>query len=86
MAYMQRKQVSQYVLGWTRHLPPTPPTALTAAQQAVPATVATYDAETATFMTGYDEWRLKDSIAMGIIKGTLRGQYLTYVVHCTTSK
>ena len=23
---------------------------------------------------------------MGVIKGTLRGQYLTYVLHCTTSK
>ena len=31
-------------------------------------------------------WKIKDYMAMGIIKGTLHGQYLMYVLSCTTSK
>ena len=34
----------------------------------------------------YDDWKIKDNMALGAIKGTLRGQYLTYVLSCTTSK
>ena len=86
MAYLQRKQISQYVLGWTRYLAPVPPNDLTDAERAVPANVQVHTAALATWVTTYDEWKIKDSMAMGVIKGTLRGQYLTYVIPCTTSK
>lgn len=86
MAYLQRKQVAQYVQGWPRYLPPNPPTDLTDAERQVPATVQTYDAAVVAWLTAYDEWRIKDHVAMGVIKSTLRGEYLTYVRGCTTSK
>ena len=86
MAYLQRKQIAQYVEGWARYLPPDPPTDLSAADQLVPATVQTHAAAVATWRISYDDWKIKDNMTMGAIKGTLRGQYLTYVLSCTTSK
>ena len=86
MAYLQRKQIAQYAEGWTRYLAPTPPPDLTAAEQAVTATVQAHDAAVAAWRTAHDDWKIKDNMAMGAIKGTLRGQYLTYVQSCTTSK
>jgi hypothetical protein len=86
MAYLQRKQIAQYVEGWARYLPPVRPADLSAADLAIATTVQAHDTEVASWRTAYDEWRIKDSMAMGVIKGTLRGQYLTYVLPCTTSK
>jgi len=86
MAYLQWKQIAQYVLGWPRYLAPTAPAALSAADSLVPTTVATHDAAVAKWETDCDDWRIKDFMAMGVIKGTLRGQYLTYVLQCSTSK
>jgi len=34
----------------------------------------------------YDDWKIKDNMATGTIKGILRGRYLTYVLRCSTSK
>ena len=86
MAYLQQKQIAQYVMGWACFLPPNPLTALTDAKQLIPASVQTHAAVVTTWENAYDDWRIKDNMAMGVIKGTLCGQYLTYVVHCTTSK
>ena len=86
MAYLQRKQLAQYVQGWTRFLPPDPPIPLTATQLANDDAVLAHDAALSAWITNHDDWRIKDSMAMGVIKGTLRGQYLTYVLSCGTSK
>src|SRR5258706_8483842 len=86
MAYLQRKQIAQYVEGWPRYLPPDPPTDLSAADQLIPATVQAHAASVAMWRTSYDDWKIKDNMAMGAIKGTLCGQYLTYVLLSVTSK
>ena len=86
MAYLQCKQIAQYIQGWTRYLPPDPPADLNAAELLVPATVQTHATATATWRVACDNWKIKDNMAMGAIKGTLRGQYLTYVLSCATSK
>jgi hypothetical protein len=86
MAYLQWKQLAQYVEGWARYLVPSPPTALTNADRLVATTVQAHVAEVTTWRTAHDDWRIKDNMAMGVIKGTLRGQYLMYVLPCTTSK
>ena len=86
MAYLQCKQLAQYVEGWTRYLAPVPPADLTPTEQQVPATVQAHAASVVTWQNDHDGWRIKDNMAMGVIKGTLHGQYLTYVLHCTTSK
>jgi hypothetical protein len=86
MAYLQQKQLAQYVEGWASYLAPSPPTVLTNAERVDPVQVQTYDAAVTKWRTTYDDWRIKDNMAMGVIKGTLRGQYLTYVLHCATSK
>ena len=74
MSYLERKQLAQYVEGWSRYLAPDPPTDLNDV------------AAVAAWRITHDEWRIKDNMAKGVIKGTLRGQYLTYVLSCTTSK
>jgi hypothetical protein len=86
MVYLQCKQIAQYVEGWTSYLPPDPPPNLTNAEWAVPATVLTHDANVAKWRTALDNWRIKDNMAMGVIKGTLHSQYLTYIIHCLMSK
>ena len=86
MAYLQRKQLAQYVEGWTRYLPPDRPADLSVADQQVPANVQAHAAAIAAWIISCDEWKIKDNMAMGAIKGTLRGQYLTYVLSCPTSK
>ena len=86
MSYLQRKQIAQYAEGWTCYLAPTPLPDLTAAKQAVTAMVQAHAAAVAAWRTTYDDWKIKDNMAMGAIKGTLRGQYLTYVQSCMTSK
>jgi hypothetical protein len=86
MAYLQRKQLAQYVEGWASYLAPSPPTVLTNAERVDPVQVQTYDTAVTKWRTTYDDWRIKDNMAMGIIKGTLHGQYLTYVLHCAMSK
>ena len=73
-------------MGWACYLAPVPPTPLTDAEQAVPASVQMYANDFATWETAYDTWKIKDYMAMGIIKGTLHGQYLTYVLSCTMLK
>jgi hypothetical protein len=79
MAYLQQKQLAQYVEGWASYLAPSPPTVLTDAERVDPTQVQTYDAAVTKWRTTYEDWRIKDNMAMGVIKGTLRGQYLTYV-------
>src|SRR5258706_8298540 len=86
MAYLQRKQIAQYIEGRPCCLLPAPPANLSAADLLVAMTVQAHATAVATWKTVYDEWRIKDNMAMGAIKGTLRGQYLTYVLLCTTSK
>jgi hypothetical protein len=86
MAYLQHKQIAQYMEGWTSYLPPDPPPNLTDAKQAVPAMVLTHDTDVAKWRTALDNWRIKDNMAMGVIKGTLHGQYLTYIIHCSMSR
>src|SRR5258706_11479572 len=86
MAYLQRKQIVQYVEGWPRFLPPAPPADLSAADLLVATTVQAHATVVTTWKTMYDKWRIKDNMAMGAIKGTLRSQYLTYVLLCVTSK
>jgi len=86
MAYLRRKQLAQYVLGWSRHLAPTAPATLSASDALIPHMVADYNTAFARWEADYDGWLLKDSMAMGVIEGTLRGQYLTYVSQCATSK
>jgi hypothetical protein len=48
MAYLQRKQIAQYVEGWPRYLLPDPPSDLSAADLLVPATVQAHVAAVAT--------------------------------------
>ena len=86
MAYLQWKQIAQYIMGWACFLPPNPLTALTDAEQLIPTSVQTHAAVVTTWENAYDDWRIKDNMAMGVIKGTLHGQYLTYVVHCAMLK
>jgi len=86
MAYLRRKQLAQYVLGWLHHLAPTAPTTLSASNALIPTLVASYNTAFARWEADYNEWLLKDSMAMGVIQGTLHGQYLTYVSQCAMSK
>ena len=44
------------------------------------------DVAVATWRTTYDNWRIKDNMAMVVIKGMLCGQYLTYILHCMMLK
>ena len=83
MAYLQRKQLAQYVEGWACYLAPEHPADITATNQAA---VQAHAAAVTTWQVSYDNWRIEDNMSMGIIKGTLCGQYLTYVLHCTTLK
>ena len=83
MAYLQWKQLAQYVEGWARYLAPDCPADITATNQAA---VQAHAAAVTMWQASYNNWRIKDNMSMGVIKGTLRGQYLTYVLHCTTSK
>src|SRR5258706_3514239 len=86
MVYLQRKQIAQYAEGWPHYLLPDPPAALSAADLLVPVMVQAHNASVAAWRTSYNEWKIKDNMAMGAIKGTLCGQYLTYVLSCTTLK
>ncbi len=86
MAYLQHKQITQYIQGWMCYLPPDPPTDLTAAELLIPTTVQTHVTATAAWRVACDNWKIKDNMAMGAIKGTLHGQYLTYVLSCMMSK
>jgi len=86
MAYLHWKQLAQYVLGWSCHLVPTALTTLSASNALVPALVMSYNTTFVRWEADYNEWLLKDSMAMGVIQGTLCGQYLTYVSQCATSK
>ena len=83
MAHLQQKQLAQYVEGWARYLAPERLADITATDQAV---VQAHAAAVTTWQASYDNWRIKDNMSMGVIKGTLCGQYLTYVLHCTMSK
>lgn len=86
MAYLQRKQISQYVMGWARYLSPDRPADLTAAEANDQTRVQAHATAIANWETAVDDWKIKDAMAMGVIKGTLRGQYLTCVLQCATSK
>ena len=86
LAYLQCKQIAQYVEGWVDYLLPDPLAALSAADQLVATTVQAHAVEMATWRTTHSDWRIKDNMAMGVIKGTLCGQYLTYVLQCMMSK
>ena len=86
MAYLQQKQLAQYVKGWACYLVPTPLTALTNAKLLVPVTVVAHAIAIIAWQTSYDNWKIKDNMAMGVIEGTLCGQYLTYVLCCPTLK
>ena len=86
MAYLQHKQIAQYTEGWTCYLTPMPPPDLTAAKQAVTAMVQAHATAVAAWRTMYNNWKIKDNMAMGAIKGTLCGQCLTYMQSCMTSK
>jgi len=86
MAYLRWKQLTQYMLGWSHHLAPTALTTLSASNALIPTLVVSYNTAFARWEADYDEWLLKDSMAMGVIQGTLRGQYLAYVSQCATSK
>ena len=68
MAYLECKQLAQYVEGWSCFLVPVPPTDLN------------NTAAVAAWKVTHDDWRIKDNMAKGAIKGTLCGQYLTYTV------
>lgn len=80
MAYLECKQLAQYVEGWAHYLLPDPPTALTNAELLIPLTVAAHATAVIVWWTSYDDWKIKDNMAKGVIKGTLHGQYLTYVI------
>ena len=86
MAYLQCKQIAQSVEGWAQYLLPNPLTNLSADDQPVPTMVQAHATAVTTWRTKYDNWKIKDNMAMGTIKGTLCGQYLTYILSCTTSK
>ncbi len=86
MAYLQCKQIAQYIQGWMCYLPPDPPTDLTAAELLIPTMVQTHVATTAAWRVACDDWKIKDNMAMGAIKGTICGQYFTYMLSCMMSK
>ena len=86
MSYLQCKQIAQYAEGWQCYLAPERPTPLTAAELLDPALVLAHGVSVAAWQASYDDWRIKDNMALGAIKGTLRSQYLTSVLSCTTSK
>ncbi len=86
MVYLQQEQITQYIEGWAHYLLPDHLTNLSTANQLVPATVQAHVIAVTAWRTAYDNWRIKDNMAMGVIKGTLHGQYLTYILHCTTSR
>ena len=75
MAYLQWKQIAQYVMGWAHFLPPNPPTTLSDAQLLIPASVQAHAAVVTTWENTYGDWRIKANM---VVKGTLCGQYLTY--------
>lgn len=86
MAYLQHQQITQYVEGWACYLPPDPLADLSMANKLIATKVQAHDADVATWRTPYNDWRIKDNMAMGVIKGTLCGQYLTYMLPCMLSK
>ena len=69
-----------------RYLPPDPLSNLSTADQLVPTMVQAHVVAVAAWRTAYDDWRIKDNMATGVIKGTLCNQYLTYILHCMMFK